>query len=293
MFLSFVSGRLGFAKAARTHRVRRPVERPRFRPSLLTLEGREVPSAGLMNVGQLGGALVAAPIAQLGSMVPLSINSVANQGGQLVAQGTLGTTPFTAPLTLTSSPSSTAATPILNLHLGPINLNLLGLQVKTSEICLAITAVPGSGNLLGNLLADVSHLLDQGTSLGTILGGLNSTQLTNLTNGLSGLLNGALNTITTPFSTASSAVGASNNHGTDVLNLSVGPVNLNLLGLKVALDNCAGGPITVDVTAVPGPGNLLGNLISDLAGLLDRPGQRIGQLGHLLSEIESVIGGLI
>jgi len=247
-----------------------------------------------MNVGQLGAARAAAPIAQLGSMVPLTINNVVNQAGQLVAQGTLGTTPFTAPLTLSPSPNpANADCPILNLHLGPINLNLLGLQVKTSEICLAVTATHGNGNLLGNLLCDVSHLLDTGSPLGNILGGLTSTNLTTLTNGLTGILNGAFSTITTPFSTASSSVAASNNNGTNVLNLSVGPVNLNLLGLNVHLDNCHNGPVTVDVTAVPGPGNLLGNLISDLAGLLDRPGNRIGQLGHLLGEIESVIRGLI
>jgi hypothetical protein len=241
--------------------------------------------------GALGAARVAAPISQLGPIAPITINNVVNQGGQLVAQGALGTTPFTAPLTL--SPSAAGQDPsILNLHLGPINLNLLGLQVKTSEICLAVNAIPGPGNLLGNLLSDVSHLLDQGTSLGTILGGLTSTDLSNLTGGLTGLLNGALTTITTPFSTASSALSVT---PTNILHLSVGPVNLNLLGLQVLLNNCANpaGPVTVDINAIPGPGNLLGNLLSDLAGLLDRPGNRIGQLGHLLQEITTVIGGLI
>jgi hypothetical protein len=256
---------------------------------LLTLEGREVPAAHVGDLPQLGAAQGAAPISQLGSIAPLTITNVANQAGQLVAQGALGTTPFTAPLTL--SPSSTDPN-ILNLHLGPINLDLLGLDVTTSEICLAVNAVPGSGNLLGNLLSNVSHLLDTGTPLGTILGGLTSTDLSSLTNGLTGLLNGALGTITTPFSTSTSQVSVSPGN---ILHLSVGPVDLNLLGLQVQLNNCANpaGPITVDVSAVPGPGNLLGNLLSDLAGLLDRPGNRIGQFGHLLQEITTVIGGLI
>ena len=48
-------------------------------------------------------------------------------------------------------------------------------------------------------------------------------------------------------------------------------MNLNLLGLVVNLDNCNNGPVTVDVTAVPGAGNLLGNLLCNLANLLNTP----------------------
>jgi hypothetical protein len=49
---------------------------------------------------------------------------------------------------------------ILDLKLGPLNLNLLGLRVQLNRVHLNITAVPGSGNLLGNLLCAVAHLLD-------------------------------------------------------------------------------------------------------------------------------------
>jgi hypothetical protein len=49
---------------------------------------------------------------------------------------------------------------ILNLVLGPLDLNLLGLRVQLNRVLLNITAVPGSGNLLGNLLCAVAHLLD-------------------------------------------------------------------------------------------------------------------------------------
>ncbi len=67
------------------------------------------------------------------------------------------------------TPSQTSAQPplptpgacqILNLVLGPINLNLLGLRVATNEIRLLIEAVPGAGNLLGNLLCAVTNLLN-------------------------------------------------------------------------------------------------------------------------------------
>jgi hypothetical protein len=49
---------------------------------------------------------------------------------------------------------------ILNLRLGPINLNLLGLRVATNVIRLRIEAIPGPGNLLGNLLCAITNLLN-------------------------------------------------------------------------------------------------------------------------------------
>jgi hypothetical protein len=58
---------------------------------------------------------------------------------------------------------------ILFLDVGPIFLDLLGLQVDLSQIILDITAVRGPGNLLGNLLCAVTGLLD-GFDLGGTLG---------------------------------------------------------------------------------------------------------------------------
>lgn len=55
--------------------------------------------------------------------------------------------------------------PILHLDIGPITLNLLGLMVTTNQIVIDITAVSGPGNLLGNLLCAVAHLLDSNASL--------------------------------------------------------------------------------------------------------------------------------
>jgi len=53
-----------------------------------------------------------------------------------------------------------ASCSILHLDLGPLALNLLGLQVNLSEVILDITAQAGAGNLLGNLLCAVTGLLD-------------------------------------------------------------------------------------------------------------------------------------
>jgi hypothetical protein len=97
----------------------------------------------------------------------------ATQDGQLVASGLLtgivttgtGATATTASVvrTITMPAAVTEATcAILHLDLGPLDLNLLGLQVNLSQIVLDITAVSGAGNLLGNLLCAVAGLLDPG-----------------------------------------------------------------------------------------------------------------------------------
>ena len=64
---------------------------------------------------------------------------------------------------LTSAALSTTAAAsctLLHLVLGPLDLNLLGLKVHLNRVVLDITAAPGPGNLLGNLLCAVAHLLD-------------------------------------------------------------------------------------------------------------------------------------
>src|SRR4029453_11574088 len=49
-----------------------------------------------------------------------------------------------------------------------------------------------------------------------------------------------------------------------ILHLVLGPLDLNLLGLTVHLNT-----VVLDITAISGPGNLLGNLLCAIAGLLD------------------------
>jgi hypothetical protein len=65
-----------------------------------------------------------------------------------------------------------ASCQILDLVLGPLDLDLLGLTVHLDTVHLNITAVPGAGNLLGNLLCAVAGLLD-GTGQGSLLDLLN------------------------------------------------------------------------------------------------------------------------
>jgi hypothetical protein len=58
---------------------------------------------------------------------------------------------------------------ILHLDLGPLSLDLLGLQVDLSRIVLDITAQSGAGKLLGNLLCAVAGLLDNPSALAKLL----------------------------------------------------------------------------------------------------------------------------
>ena len=100
-----------------------------------------------------------------------------------VLKGTLtdanGTTLGTVSQTVTDSVNTThaaaapAACNVLNLVLGPLNLNLLGLVVTLNQVHLVITAVPGAGNLLGNLLCAVANLLNGSGSLTSLSALLN------------------------------------------------------------------------------------------------------------------------
>jgi hypothetical protein len=77
-----------------------------------------------------------------------------------------------------------AACDILTLVLGPLHLDLLGLVIDLNQVELEITAVPGAGNLLGNLLCAVAGLLDPGPSpIAALLG-----QIAALLNGILAIL---------------------------------------------------------------------------------------------------------
>jgi hypothetical protein len=89
----------------------------------------------------------------------------------------------------TAAPAAAAAAAgtcsILDLTLGPLHLDLLGLVVDLNQVHLQITAEQGSGNLLGNLLCAVAGLLDN-TGTGGLSGLLQS--ITNLLNQILGQL---------------------------------------------------------------------------------------------------------
>ena len=76
------------------------------------------------------------------------------------------------------------------------------------------------------------------------------------------------------------------NASCDILHLELGPLDLDLLGLVVHLDR-----VVLDITAQSGAGNLLGNLLCAITGLLDA-GNLGTTLAGLLNRLIGVLGAL-
>lgn len=69
----------------------------------------------------------------------------------------------------------------------------------------------------------------------------------------------------------------------EILHLVLGPLDLNLLGLRVQLNR-----VVLDITAEQGPGNLLGNLLCAIANLLN-PRAPASVLSTLLNYLVSIL----
>jgi hypothetical protein len=136
--------------------------------------------------------------------------------------------------------------------------------------------------------------LDDGTT-GTLDGTLSGLTATLNETGdgvlLSGTLAGVLTLAdgtTQEFSQAFTDVPtalAADSASCDVLFLDLGPLNLDLLGLTVDLSQ-----VTLDINAVPGAGNLLGNLLCAVTGLLDGPNGALNGVVNLLNQILGQLG---
>lgn len=130
-------------------------------------------AGGVFAIASLTGTLTnAAGVAQqvAGAVAVVPVNTAASG----TARGFGGTA------TQALAPAAAAAScAILHLDLGPLHLTLLGLNVDLNEVVLDITATPGPGNLLGNLLCAITNLLN-GINLNAILGNALATLLNNL-----------------------------------------------------------------------------------------------------------------
>lgn len=210
--------------------------------------------------------------------VNTAVNNVLSSAVTLLNSGSLSVANVnTTSGSLTSAPagsSSSTTTSVLTLHVAPVKLNLLGAEVTTSPIDLAITAQPGKGLVLGNVVTDLANLFnpplpsklsidDLNTKLGNLLTELN-TQIPNVGNP------------TTP------PVNLSNGQ---FLNLTVAPINLNLLGLELQTS-----PIQVNATNQTGNGDLLGNVVTTL---LNTVGATPDNLTTLNQDLNAILGKVI
>lgn len=104
-----------------------------------------------------------------------------------------------------------------------------------------------------------------------------------------GVLNGTL-TSSSGVQTVTNVPAALPVAGADptcsILSLTLGPLDLNLLGLMIHLNQ-----VVLNITAQSGPGNLLGNLLCAVANLLNGT-TPLGALTGLLNHIISILNGL-
>jgi hypothetical protein len=284
--------------------------------ALATMPAVAVPVSGS---GSFSGIFNITQFVPLGTTGIAAVGNILNSAGQVVASG------IQMPVDLAATAAANQAAlaqgeltaaqvcQILRLVLGPLDLNLLGLRIQLNQVTLLITAVPGPGNLLGNLLCAVANLLNPPgplaqllTELNNLIAELNRLGLGNLAatapatvsgamlidsftrSGDQLLANGTLagQPLSLPVNLAGSQVGGAAAPGElaaaqvcQILNLDLGPLDLNLLGLRIQLSR-----VLLNITAVPGPGNLLGNLLCAIAGLLNPPSP-LAQLLDLLNNL--------
>jgi hypothetical protein len=128
----------------------------------------------------LGAKVVGAKSSRTLRRTTFSIDRFVARGGKLYAVGKLSTRmrgrtvsrKLLMPASFTTGaqtaqapppsqiPPTEGACPVLYLDLSPITLNLLGVLVRTSRIEVRIEAIPGPGNLLGNLLCGLLGILN-------------------------------------------------------------------------------------------------------------------------------------
>jgi hypothetical protein len=136
---------------------------------------------------------------------------------------------------------------------------------------VAINQTVGDVNFVGEYTATGASIVD---GVLTLTGTLTGTA----TNAVTGVTEAVSQTVDATVSAGGTAARC------DILFLDLQPISLNLLGLVVDLS-----AIQLDIHAVPGAGNLLGNLLCAVTGLLDGP----NPIGNALDRLLGLINGLL
>jgi hypothetical protein len=185
-----------------------------------------------------------------------------------------GTTSNLGDVTVGLAPTASGATPVLTLTLPPLDIDLLGVEVKTLEpITVKVSAVEGDGLLLGNVLTAVSSLLNtQGIGAA----------LNNVLDSVVGLLNGLDLSVATgsgQFDTAPAST-------TPIADVFVAPIRLDLLGALVETS-----PIHLTITAYAGDGLVLGNVLTALSDLFNNPPDQL-DLAFINDRLDQLLAAL-
>ena len=212
----------------------------------------------LLNVGAVNNALnnVLATTVNLVNSASLTVNGVGS--------GSLGN-------------ASQSTTPVLDLFVSPVHLNLLGLLVDTSPIHLTITANAGTGQVLGNVVTDLANLfnppLPSTLNIDTI-----NTHLQQLLSELNQQIPGIAPAPVQPVTLGPG----------QAVSLTVPPINLNLLGLVLQTS-----PITVNAASQTGNGLLLGNVLTTILNTLGATPANLSQLSNNLNAVLAKVVGVL
>jgi hypothetical protein len=149
--------------------------------------------------------------------------------------------------------------PILDLTLGPLDLNLLGLLVHLDETHLVITA-DSNGGLLGSLLCGLSGSSPLGVQAAKLTRAATRSGLATKGVSLAAPIYQASAGGSSPVATLRPMVIC------NILSLTLGPLDLNLLGLRVRLHGARPrDPVRLVITA-DSEGGILGSLLCGIAG---------------------------
>lgn len=163
---------------------------------------------------------------------------------------------------------------VLPLGAAAITVGAVKAATAPSPVQSLTTAVnsiiPGVGSFVGTFTLTATQVINGVLSaVGTL-------------NGVFTSVSGATQAVNQTVTAALSASGSC-----QILTLTIGPIYLNLLGLVVTLNQ-----INLNITAVPSAGNLLGNLLCDVANLLNSGGPISTLLNNLSGLLNQIIAAL-
>jgi len=205
---------------------------------------------------------VAAPVALLVSMALAVVAALVWGGGATNA----------AP-SRTTSAATTAERPVAKTAQGKLNSRIVGTTANGRDVTGKFVPLKFKNRngrvVVRGLLQGVVHNRDGSTRTFGVM----RTMRVKSING-------------TPIRTGTAARSAARAPACDVLRLVLGPLDLDLLGLQVHLDR-----VVLNIVAQSGAGNLLGNLLCAVAGLLDGGlNGLLGRIGNLLNRILGRLG---
>lgn len=153
----------------------------------------------------------------------------------------------------------------VNAHAANTNNALTVPIVGSVNANNAVYNLAGTLNLTGFTFQN-GQVLATGTATGTV------------TNTVTGVVTSFVQTVTAILDTAHSSGSCT------ILHLVLGPISIDVLGLVITTNQ-----IVIDISAQAAPNNLLGNLLCEVAGLLNNPSQT---LANLLNQIITILRNL-